>query len=181
MEVSRVRRMLSGGEIEVRRSARRKKTISVQERPGGWVLSVPMSWRPERNLEQISQLIGRLERRRAAPAPSDHALLERALELNSQLFGDGLAPTSVAWVTNQRSRFASTTPATGAIRVSHLLKAVPPWVLDAVLVHELAHLRVADHSASFKALTARYARSADAEVYLAGYSTGLAQAETPAH
>jgi len=44
----------------------------------------------------------------------------------------------------------------GAVRVSRRLADFPPWVLDYVLVHELAHLAEADHSPAFWALVARY-------------------------
>lgn len=164
--------MIADGRIEVRASARRKKTVSIQESGHGWVLLTPQRWRPERHADQIAQLISRLESRRKRPAASDAGLLERALRLNDELFADGRAPTRVTWVDNQHSRFASTTPATGAIRVSRMLSQVPAWVLDAVLVHELAHLRVANHSPEFKALTQRYPKTADADLFLAGFSAG---------
>ncbi len=173
MDTTEVRALLEAGDIEIRRSARRRKTISLTGAPGAWVLAVPQRWRPEGNLGQIAELITRLEKRRGRPRQSDAQLWERTLELNTCYFADGIAPASVVWVENQRSRFASTTPATGAIRVSNMLREVPDWVLDSVLVHELAHLRQADHSARFKELTARYPRTGEAQTYLEGFSAGM--------
>nr|WP_249420546.1 M48 family metallopeptidase [Rhabdothermincola salaria] len=64
--------------------------------------------------------------------------------------------TSVRWVTNQRRRWGSCTPATGEIRLSHRLQPWPTFVADSVLVHELAHLVEPNHSKAFRALEARY-------------------------
>ncbi|MFV2041564.1 MAG: M48 family metallopeptidase, partial [Candidatus Hydrothermarchaeales archaeon] len=45
---------------------------------------------------------------------------------------------------------------TGNIRVSRRLAAMPEWVLDYVIVHELAHLVHGDHSPDFWSLVNRY-------------------------
>ncbi len=55
---------------------------------------------------------------------------------------------------------------------------MPEWVLDAVIVHELAHLLEASHSAAFKALCERYPRHAEAEAYLLGFEHGGTLAST---
>ena len=54
-----------------------------------------------------------------------------------------------------------------------MLQDVPDWVLDAVLVHELAHLLRAEHDTTFHRLVQRYPRLDDAELFLAGYELGL--------
>jgi hypothetical protein len=85
----------------------------------------------------------------------------------------GVRPTTVRWVTNQSARWGSCSPHSGEIRISHRLREVPEWVLDAVLVHELAHLVHANHSPAFHALANHFPRHADASLFLAGYSLGL--------
>ena len=44
------------------------------------------------------------------------------------------------WVSNQSGRWGSCTPAEGTIRLSDKLQGMPVWVVDYVLLHELAHL-----------------------------------------
>ena len=74
------------------------------------------------------------------------------------------------WVPPMRTRWASCTPADGTIRVSERLRDVPAWVLDYVLVHELAHLLEPGHDARFWAWVHRYPRTERAIGYLEGLS-----------
>ena len=76
-----------------------------------------------------------------------------------------------------RDRWGSCTIQTREIRISHRLKVAPGWVLDAVIVHELAHLIEANHSARFRQLENRYPRRGDADVFLEGYALGMHMAE----
>ena len=89
-------------------------------------------------------------------------------------------PASVSWVGNQRQRWGSCTPSTGAIRLSDRLQQLPGWVVDYVLLHELAHLIEPSHSARFWSLVARYPQSERARGYLEGYqAAGGASADRP--
>ena len=55
---------------------------------------------------------------------------------------------------------------------------MPAWVVDYVLVHELAHLLEAGHDASFWAWVDRYPQAEKAKGYLLGWSAA-AQLEPP--
>ncbi|MEZ5255672.1 MAG: M48 family metallopeptidase [Ilumatobacteraceae bacterium] len=68
-------------------------------------------------------------------------------------------PAEIRWADNMTTRWGSCTPATATIRISTRLAAFPDWVLDYVIVHELAHLVVSGHGPRFDALVARYPRS----------------------
>jgi hypothetical protein len=101
---------------------------------------------------------------------TDAELARRAAAL-SQRFLDGAAePATVRWVPVMRTRWASCTPDTGAIRLSQRLREMPGWVQDYVLVHELAHLLVPGHGPEFWALVRRYPRTERARGYLDGVS-----------
>ena len=58
------------------------------------------------------------------------------------------------------SRWGSCTPATGRMRFNIRLAQKPKEWIDSVVVHELAHLRHADHSAAFWALVEAHAPDA---------------------
>ena len=96
----------------------------------------------------------------------DAALARRAQELNREHFEGKLRPAEVRYVTNQNTRYGSCTPATGVIRISHRVAAMPSWVRDYVLVHELAHLEQANHSPAFWKLVNRYPLTERARGYL---------------
>ncbi len=82
------------------------------------------------------------------------------------------------WVTNQTARWGSCSYYSGEIRVSHRLRVVPQWVLDSVLVHEVAHLTYPDHSRAFHRLAGSYPRHEEAGTFLAGYGLGLSNPST---
>jgi len=56
-----------------------------------------------------------------------------------------------------RSRWGSCTPSSGTIRYNLRLAQKPAEWIDYVIVHELAHLRYADHSPQFWAFVERFA------------------------
>jgi predicted metal-dependent hydrolase len=64
------------------------------------------------------------------------------------------------------ARWGSCTKATSSIRISTRLGPFPDWVLDYVIVHELAHLVHLDHSPAFWELVHRYPRAERATGYL---------------
>lgn len=97
---------------------------------------------------------------------SDEALETRARLLNDRYFEGKLRWTSIRYVTNQNGRYGSCTPSRGTIRISHRLADMPLWVLDYVLVHELAHLLEPNHSRRFWRLVNRYKLTERARGYL---------------
>jgi predicted metal-dependent hydrolase len=73
-------------------------------------------------------------------------------------------------VANQGSRWGSCTPVDRTIRLSSRLQGMPSWVVDYVLVHELAHLLVPGHGPDFWALVEQFPRTERARGYLEGVS-----------
>jgi predicted metal-dependent hydrolase len=80
----------------------------------------------------------------------------------------------VRWSTRQLARWGSCTAADGSIRISARLQGAPQYVIDAVLVHELAHLLHSEHSREFYELANRFPRQRDADLFLKGLSFGIA-------
>jgi predicted metal-dependent hydrolase len=159
-------------EVEVRASARRTKTGNAHWSGSRVVVQIPARLRGRAREEFIDELLERLLAQRPQAAGHDAALEERAAYLASRYHLD-VHPASVRWVTNQRQRWASCSPATRDIRVSTRLRQCPDWVIAAVLVHELAHLQEVDHSPSFYALANRYPRQEESAVFLEGFALGL--------
>lgn len=54
------------------------------------------------------------------------------------------------------------------IRLSTRLRGMPAWVVDYVLVHELAHLLIPGHGADFWELVGNYPKADRARGYLEG-------------
>jgi hypothetical protein len=160
-------------EVEVRVSKRRKKTSEAKWVGGHIVVSVPAHLSVENRQKTVDWLVERLLTRHNLQAGLDNdGLLARAVELSDRYLV-GAHPKSVRWVSNQTARWGSCSYYSGDIRLSHRLRVVPGWVLDSVLVHEVAHLTHADHSPAFHKLAGAYPRHKEAGVFLAGYGLGL--------
>jgi hypothetical protein len=163
-------------EVEIRISARRKKTSEAKWVGGRIVVSLPAHLDVESRQKTTDWLVDRLlTRHRLQTSVGDDELLARAIELSGRYLV-GARPASVRWVTNQTARWGSCSYYSGHIRLSHRLRAVPEWVLDSVLVHEVAHLTHPDHSPAFHRLAGAYPRHEQAGVFLAGYGLGLSSA-----
>jgi hypothetical protein len=159
-------------EVEIQSSARRKKTGTAHWSGSRIIVQIPANVRGKDRTMFVDELVERLLTQRPQVAAGDGMLEERARLLAAQ-YNDGVEPVSVRWVTNQQARWASCSPGTKEIRVSSRLRQCPEWVIDAVLVHELAHLQVADHSPAFYEIANRHPRQDDSELYLEGYALGL--------
>ncbi|HET8614761.1 MAG TPA: M48 family metallopeptidase [Actinomycetales bacterium] len=154
--------------VEVRRSRRRRRTVSAYREAGRTVVLIPAAFTRRQEQEWVATMVARLERQDRRRRPSDSALASRAAELSGRYLGGAARPTSVAWVDNQRSRWGSCTPLDGTIRISSRVRGMPSWVLDYVLLHELAHLIQPRHGPHFWALLESYPRTERARGYLEG-------------
>jgi predicted metal-dependent hydrolase len=158
--------------VEVRVSKRRKKTAGAHWEGDRIVVVVPVHLRGIERDQMVESLSRRLAAHRPHLHASDDQLEQRARALGRRYL-DGVAPSSIRWSSNQVKRWGSCTIETREIRISERLRVVPDWVLDAVIVHELAHLFEPNHSPRFRELESRYPRRGDADVFLEGYSLGL--------
>jgi hypothetical protein len=143
--------------IEIKRSAKRRRTVAARLEGSTLVVYLPERMSRAEEAEWVERMRRRFEdRRRRDSLNSDGGLQRRAQELNRKYFGGALSWRSITYVTNQRERYGSCTVDDGTIRLSDVLAGMPAWVRDYVIVHELAHLLVADHSRAFWKLVRRY-------------------------
>lgn len=147
--------------VKVIRSKRRKRSVGAQLRGDLLTVTVP-TWmsvaEQERWVTEMSRRFGRKMSADRIDLPERAASLARRYGLDR--------PTEIRWVDTMTSRWGSCTPETGVIRLSSRIAAFPDWVVDYVIVHELAHLRVPGHQAEFWSLVNRYPRTERAIGYL---------------
>jgi predicted metal-dependent hydrolase len=154
--------------VEVRRSRRRRSTVAAYREDDRVVVMIPARMSRAEEQEWVATMLARLERSEKRRRPSDATLMRRARDLNARYLDGAATPGTVRWVDNQNSRWGSCTPADRAIRLSRRLEGMPGWVIDYVLVHELAHLIEVGHTARFWRLVDRYPKAERAKGFLEG-------------
>src|SRR4051812_16884515 len=154
--------------VEIRRSARRRRTVSAYRDGDTVVVLLPAGLGPAQERRWVDTMLERLELQERRRRPDEAGLLERATELSRRYLDGRAAPSTVRWVDNQGSRWGSCTPADASIRLSARLQGMPAWVLDYVMLHELAHLIEPAHGPGFWALLAAYPRTERARGFLEG-------------
>ncbi len=174
--------------VVIRRSQRRRRTISARREGDAILVMVPAGMDPGTEQHQVDALVEKVLRKEArsrlAADPAELTARARLLAARyiEPVTGSRLSPRRVRWVSNQDHRWASCTPDTGEIRLSDRMAGFPSWVVDHVLIHELCHLVHPDHSPQFRALAMAHPRAEEAEGFLAGWSwaTHRSTAEHPA-
>lgn len=164
-------------EVEVRRSARRRRTVTAYQENGRTVVLIPAAFSAAEERRWVDQMVAKLqtrEERRRRTLASDDDLMTRAMQLSRAHLDGRAVPASVRWVDNQNRRWGSCTPADRSIRLSSRLRGMPEFVVDYVLVHELAHLLEAGHDERFWALVHAYPRAERALGFLEGVEHGSA-------
>ena len=168
--------------VEVRRSQRRRRTVSAYRDGERVVVLIPDRFSRAEETEWVERMLARLAAREERVQRSDDELASRAQRLTVRYLHDHtrrVVPASERWVTNQNGRWGSCTPDDGTIRISHRIQEMPDWVIDYVLLHELSHLVVPSHGTDFWDLVNRFAKAERARGYLEGISaaTGLVLAD----
>lgn len=160
----------AGFDVVVRRSSRRRKTVSAFLEHGRLVVAIPARFTLEQERHWVAQMSQRVARSTRRSQGCDTDLLERAETLAQQYLPSGARPVAVSWSSQQGKRWGSCTPMHGTIRLSDRLRTMPQWVQDYVLVHELAHLVVSGHGQEFWAIVNAYPRTERARGFLEGVS-----------
>lgn len=179
--------MAGSAQIEVRRSPRRKRTLTVFREGGRLVALVPGRLTKTQEDELLPELVARFLRKEAGVGArlGEPELLQRGrrlyLDHMAAIAGVAMPPTQISWVDNQLRRWGSCSSATGQIRLSTRLRGMPGWVLDYVLLHELAHLLQPNHSPAFHELLAGYPKLTQAKAFLSGYQHAVDSGATGTH
>jgi predicted metal-dependent hydrolase len=165
--------------VEVRRSQRRRRTVSAYRDGGRVVVLIPDQFSRAEEREWVDRMLQRLDARDQRTRRTDGELVARASRLIGRYLPeltDDASPVSLRWVDNQHGRWGSCTPADRTIRISGRIMDMPDWVIDYVLLHELVHLLVPSHNATFWSMVARYPKAERARGYLEGVAAMAGQA-----
>lgn len=160
--------------IRIIRSSRRRKTVAARLEDGVVVVRAPEHLSAAELDTHVEALVDRLLRRRAGEAidlSARAAIVARRYDLPEA--------RSIRFVSNQNHRWGSCTPSTGEIRITDRLASAPEWVLDHVILHELAHLVETGHGAAFRSIVDRSPLAERAEGFLLGLTH--ARHATPLH
>jgi len=147
--------------IEVTRSARRRKTVQARVIDGVLRIAIPGHMSVSEEHHWVEVMRAKFDRQQDTAKVN---LAARAADLAAVLSLP--TPTSIVWSERQRTLWGSCTPSTGAVRIATRVAAYPDWVIDYVIVHELAHLEQSDHSEAFWDLVGRYPLAERARGYL---------------
>ncbi|MGO2822174.1 MAG: M48 metallopeptidase family protein [Brachybacterium tyrofermentans] len=162
-----------GERVMVRRSARRRRTVSISRRDGDLVIAIPATFSARQERDWVTKMVDQLVRKEARTTRTrrgDEALARMAREVSEAYLGGRAHPSSVTWSTRQNHRWGSCTPADGTIRLSHQLQDMPDYVVRSVMMHELVHLLVPGHGKEFQQLMALYPQAQKAQGFLDGFS-----------
>ncbi|MET3962556.1 putative metal-dependent hydrolase [Marmoricola sp. OAE513] len=158
-------------EVEVRRSARRTRTVSAYRKDGKVIVMIPARFTRAEETEWVDAMLSKLERSPARGRQTEAQLMKRAAELSKEYLNNQARPSSVRWVDNMTTRWASCTTGEGTIRLSDRLQSMPVWVIDYVLVHELAHLLEPSHNKRFWHWVDKFPKAERAKGYLEGVAS----------
>ena len=164
----------AGDTVEVRRSARRRRTVSAYREGNRTVVLIPAQMSAREEERWVKAMIARLDSRERRGKPGEAELASRAKGLSDRYLGGRAVPVSVRWVANQGARWGSCTPVDASIRLSDRLRGMPDFVIDYVLLHELAHLLEPNHGPGFWKLLEPFPKLERARGFLDGFAAAAA-------
>jgi predicted metal-dependent hydrolase len=155
-------------EVHVVRSARRRRTISAYRSGSRIIVQVPARLTRAEEAQWVDRMVRRVLAGERRLLRSDDELMTRAAELSARFLDGRAEPAAVRWVDNQGQRWGSCTPVDRTIRLSRRMVGMPDYVVDYVLLHELAHLLEPGHGPAFWALLDGYDKLERARGFLEG-------------
>lgn len=158
-------------EVEVRRSAKRTRTVSAYRKDGKVIVMIPARFTRAEEAEWVEEMLGKLENSEQRTRRTDEQLMRRAKELSRDYLAGKAKPASVRWVDTMNQRWGSCTTGDATIRLSDRLQTMPVWVIDYVLLHELAHLLEPSHNQRFWHWVDKYPKAERAKGFLEGVAS----------
>ncbi len=161
--------------VKIIRSLNRKKTVQAKVHQNELWVYLPTGLSQAEEQKWVDTMATKLKKKqRRQTLNSTEQLQKRAQELNTKYF-KGALRFDIKYVTNQHTCFGSCTYETQTIRISDRIAAMPHWVQDYVILHELTHLIHPNHSAQFWDMVNQYRYAERAKGYL--IAQGLAEQE----
>ena len=155
--------------VEVRRSRKRRRTVAAYREDDKVVVLVPARFTRAEEQEWVATMLARLERSEKRRRPSDAGLAAPGGRAEREVpRRPGRAAARCAGSPTRTAAGAAARPSDRSIRLSTRLQGMPAWVIDYVLVHELAHLLEAGHTPAFWAWVDRYPKAERAKGFLEG-------------
>lgn len=161
-------RQVDGHRVVVRRSSRRRKTVSAHREAGRTIVAIPSGFTRAEEDTWVRRMLARLAATDRRRSPDGGELTRRAESLARQYLDERAVPATIRWTSNQGTRWGSCTPERRTVRISDRVQGMPPWVIDYVLLHELAHLIEPGHGEAFWALLEAYPHTERARGFLLG-------------
>lgn len=166
---------VDGQDVEIRRSARRKRSVQARFEDGVVVVLAPATLSAREETRIVEDLVRKMLRKSRSQR-NDDTLMRRAVALSRRFVPGAPEPASVRWVSNMTTRWASCSPGDASIRLSDTMVGMPDYVVDAVLLHEVTHLLERGHGPRFQEIVCRYPEHERAQAFLAGASFGARRA-----
>jgi predicted metal-dependent hydrolase len=160
--------------VKIIRSRRRRKTVSGRVVKDTLLVHAPLMLSQARLEEIITDLKSRIEKKKVREELNQRENLANiASRMNEKYFGNRLRINSIEYVTDQNTRFGCCNYQAANIRISHRIAAMPAWVRDYVIIHEMAHLIEPNHSRTFWDIVCRYKLTERARGYLMAAGLGI--------
>ncbi|MFH1601444.1 MAG: M48 family metallopeptidase [Candidatus Shapirobacteria bacterium] len=152
--------------IKVKRSLRRRKTISAHLKGGIMELHVPY-FLSAAKINYYADLFARKLRQKDRGISNTY-LKKRADLLAKKYSLKKLPDFQISWSLRQQKIFGVCDSKNKKIRISARLKKAPSWVIDYLILHEAAHLIYSGHGKDFWQAVNKYPKAKEAKAFLKG-------------
>jgi len=153
-------------DVKIIRSKRRYKSAGARIKNNVVEIRVPFWLSRAKTKIVANHFLAKMKKKRKKQ--SDHFLQRRASRLIEKYFDNKIKDFSIIWSSRLTSTFGLCSPSKREIKISSRLKQSPSWVIDYLIIHELAHFLVSAHNKQFWSLVNRYLKTKQAKSFLKG-------------